>query len=36
MNFLHYIDALYARMGKYFHYAFFLLVKKPLYLLSYN
>lgn len=36
MNFLHYIDALSTRLGKYFHYALFLLVKKPLYLLSYN
>lgn len=36
MNFLHYIDALSKRLGKCFHYALFLLVKKPLYLLSYN
>lgn len=36
MNFLHYLDALSMRLGKYFHYAVFLLFKKPLYLLSYN
>ncbi len=36
MNFLHYLNALSARLGKYFHYAVFLLFKKPLYLLSYN
>lgn len=36
MNFLHYFDALSTRLGRYFHYALFLLVKKPLYLLSYN
>ena len=36
MNFLHYIDVLSTRLGKYFHYGFFLLVKKPLYLLNYN
>lgn len=36
MNFIYYIDSLSAKLSKCFHYALFLLVKKPLYLLSYN